>query len=65
MLETLDAVFGTFGHSEAPYRILRLSAQQFGDNMRIRSGGRSAGKEGLVKRAVFEREGTAIAAAQI
>jgi hypothetical protein len=61
MMETLAAIFGAFEHPGARYRILRPSAKQFRDNMRIRSGGRPAGKEGLVKRSVFEREGIEVA----
>jgi hypothetical protein len=68
MVKTLDAVLGAFEHPDGSYRVWRLSAQRCGDLMEAeptRSRGPSAGKVGMVRRAVFEQEGTLVAVVRI
>ncbi len=59
VLEHLDAVLGAFQQEDGSYRVLLLSAKQYRDNMYpTRSRGASAGRVGMVRRAVFEDVGT-------
>lgn len=62
MLKRLAAVLGAFEEPDGSYRVLRLPAKQFASAMRpTRSRGPSAGRVGIVKRAVFEQHGSEIA----
>jgi len=68
MVNTLDAVLGAFEDANGSYRVLRLPAQRCADLMAAdptASHGPSAGKVGLVRRAVFEQEGTLVAVVRI
>lgn len=68
MVETLDAVLGAFETDDGSYRVLRLPAQRCAplmDSAPTASRGPSAGKVGMVKRAVFEQEGTLVAVVRI
>ncbi len=59
VLKNLDAVLGAFQQEDGSYRLLKLSAKQYRDNMYpTRSKGPSAGRVGMVRRAVFEDIGT-------
>jgi hypothetical protein len=59
MLERLAAIIGAFEEADGSYTIVRLPAERFRAAMTpTRSKGRSAGRVGVVKRAVFDRDGT-------
>jgi hypothetical protein len=62
MLKRLTAVLGAFEETDGSYRVLRLPAARFTSAMcPTRSHGPSAGRVGIVKRAVFEQHGMIIA----
>jgi hypothetical protein len=68
MLPKLDAVLGAFEDADGSYRVMRLPAQRCAPLMKsepTHSRGPSAGKVGMVNRAVFEHEGTLVAVLHI
>jgi hypothetical protein len=66
MLERLAAVLGAFEQPDGSYRVIRLAASRFASAMRpTRSRGASAGRVGVVKRAVFEQHGSTVAILRI
>lgn len=67
MLPRLDAAYGAFEDPDGSYRILRLPAQRCAELMEAepKTSGRSPGREGRVRRSVFEQEGTRIAVVRI
>jgi hypothetical protein len=61
VLETCDAVLGAFEQDDGTYHVLRLSAEQYRNHMEpTRSRGPSAGRVGLVTRAVFLQLGSLV-----
>jgi hypothetical protein len=68
MVNTLDAVLGAFEDANGSYRVLRLPARRCADLTDAdptASHGPSARKVGMVRRAVFEQEGTLVAVVRI
>lgn len=68
MVQTLDAVLGAFEDATGSYRVLRLPAKRCANLMDAEptaSHGPSSGKVGMVRRAVFEQEGTLVAVVRI
>lgn len=66
MLKRLAAVLGAFEEPDGSYRVLRLTAERFKSAMRpTRSRGPSAGRVGIVKRAIFEQDGGTVAILRI
>ncbi len=60
-LKRLDAVLGAFEQEDGSFRVLQLPASQYTKNSKpTLSRGPSAGRVVLVKRAVFEKEGTLV-----
>ena len=61
MINRLDAVVGAFENADGKFRVLRLPARLCVSAMTpTRSRGPSAGKVGIVKRTLFDDEGTLI-----
>ena len=58
MLERVAKVLGAFEEDDGRFRILVLDRETFRSNLRpTASTGASAGKVGIVEKAIFEREG--------
>lgn len=61
MISRLDAVLGAFENPDGKFTILRLPVQTCANAMEpTRSKGASAGKVGIVKRSLFDEQGTLV-----
>jgi hypothetical protein len=66
MLNHLDGVLGAFENPDGSYRIVRLPANVYRNNMEpTRSTGPSNGRVGVVNRAVFDQHGTVVGVVRV